>query len=112
MDGNIISDDMAIEEVVLVVFAMCVGGLSLYLCLRRQAIVWSIISFVIFISLTVMAWYIPFVTEIVNGEEQNMGSPFNVLISGISLIFAFISLLFAFRQAFNFFKSKAVKRAF
>lgn len=90
----------AIAEAVSIIFMMIVGFGTLYLSFRRDAVVWAIISAVLFGITALVGLSAPF---LVNLSEQTMETPINYLLFGTSLIFSFIGVLQSVRLAFRLF---------
>lgn len=86
---------MSLAEVVVAVFMMIVGIGALYLSFRRNAIVWSIISTVIFSVMVIQTLTIPFSSDVTTT---------NILLSGVCLLFTFIALLKSIVLGFEIFK--------
>jgi len=92
---------MGFEYVATYIFLMLVGFGSLYLGFKREAVAWHFIATILFIVSTIYSMTIPFVT---NASGEVIGSPANIVLSGVALIFVVIGLLFSFKQATDLFQ--------
>lgn len=92
----------ALPETLICLSIMLIGFVSLYVSYRReQAILWPILSVLIFLVNMLYAYSIPFS---VNASGEVIGTSANVVLSGICLMFACIALLKAIFIAISFFK--------
>lgn len=95
---------MATGEALIVMVLMIIGMIFLYLAWKRKAVMWGILSTVLFLVLIIYSMTIPFNEQIINGEIQNVGSTTNIVLAGIFMMFGFISLIFSFKLGMEFFK--------
>ena len=91
---------MALEYVVLEVFFMLIGFGSLYLNFKREAVFWSILATIIFVTGVYFGITIPFSLDASGGLLMTSA---NVMLSGVNLIFAFFSLFRSVYMAIMFF---------
>lgn len=87
--------------VFLTIFFMCIGFGLLYLSFRRRAIMWSILSTIVFGTLVPYGGSIPFVTD---GAGNVVVQPANYMIIGLCLMFALFSLLKSVALLYDFLK--------
>lgn len=93
---------MVLEQVVVSIFAMCIGFGFLYLTYKRNAVVWAILATILFVTNVAYGASIPFR---IDNAGTTLMSGGNFVLAGISLIFAFIGLLFSVAFAFELFKT-------
>jgi len=94
---------MAIAEVMGLLFTMVIGFGSLYLSFRRDAVAWAIIACVLFTVGILVGGSIPFS---IAADGTVLGTPGNVMLSGLNMIFASFSLLQSIRLGFVLYKSQ------
>ena len=92
---------MVLAETIVCLFTLAVGMGSLYLGYKREAVAWYFIAMVVFAVSGIYSMTIPFVT---NSSGQVLGSPTNIVLSGISWIFLTIALLFGFKESMELFR--------
>lgn len=93
---------MVLEQVVVSLFTMLVGFGFLYLTYKRNAVAWSILATIVFVTNVAYGASIPFR---IDSAGTTLLSGGNFVLAGISLIFAFISLIFSVAFAFELFKT-------
>lgn len=87
-----------VSMVYVAIFAMLVGFVSLFIALKRDGLMWSVLATVVFLSNVLYSSGIPFE---VNAVGQLVGTSANFILIGISLIFTFISLFLSFKFGFE-----------
>lgn len=87
-----------VSMVYVAIFAMLIGFVSLFIALKRDGLMWSVLATVVFLSNVLYSSGIPFE---VNAVGQLVGTSANFILIGISLIFTFISLFLSFKFGFE-----------
>ena len=90
---------MPLDLVILMIFSMGIGFGALYLSIKREAVAWSVISTVIFITNILFAASIDF-------GGGAMANPANYILIGLNMIFTFIALITTVKLAFDLFVGK------
>lgn len=79
---------MALAETITVIFFFIISIGSLYISYKRNAVMWAIIATILFVVGINVSMTVPFVSV----DGVSTGSPSNIALAGLNLIFAFVSL--------------------
>lgn len=89
---------MALAETLSFLFVQAIALGCLYVSFRRNAIAWAVIATVLFAVSIPSAMTIPFKT---NTAGEVVGTPMNIILSGVAWIFMFVSLVRSVYLAFQ-----------